>query len=87
MKRFQVIGRWGDCYGESDTLRGAKQIATKVAKTTEAYMYSPTKPYIYLLPDCIVTWSGEVTNKPNAQPCSVWDGKTWEDFSSVFGEI
>ena len=87
MKRFQVINRYGDRCGESDTLRGAKQIATNVAKTAEEYKYSCAKPYIYLLSDCIVTRSGEVINKPNAQPCSVWDGKTWEDFSSVFGEL
>ena len=85
MKRFQVINEHGRSIGESNTLRGAKQIATKHSWKTEDGKVE--KPCIYLLPDCVVLWSGEVINKTLAQPCSVWDGKTWEDFSSVFGEI
>lgn len=92
MKRFQVIG--GSLhihrYGESDTLRGAKMIASKWGHTYEGGLY---KPSIYLTDDCEKESPRNFTNptgivpKKNAQPVSVWDGKTWEDFSPVFGEI
>ena len=76
MKRFQVIDpNDGKRYGESDTLRGAKMIASAHAiKFDNGTSY---KPCIYL---SSALYEG-------AEPVSIWDGRTWEDFYPVFGEI
>lgn len=85
MKRFQVIGgAFGfKNYGESDTLRGAKMIASR----KEHPVYG--KPCIYLSSDCFETEKHGAHPELGAKPVSIWrkDGKTWEDFSPVFGEI
>lgn len=72
MKRFQVIGK-----GESDSLRGAQALSAKGSKD---------KPPIFLSVDC-VTVDGKVRPKPGATPAAAWDGKTWEYFCKVFGEM
>lgn len=88
MKRFQVIrGQFFyELCGESDTLRGAKAIATK---HTDSRLDGAgwRKPSIYFASDCKTLPDGHIY--PVADPVSVWDEelKTWEDFSPVFGEL
>lgn len=95
MKRFQVIER---CYmggylwrGESDTLRGAKMLASRFSvpwKATKRGMLT-RKPTIYLASYCKTDAISRnvVPVQANTGVASHWDGKTWEDFSPVFGEI
>lgn len=83
MKRFQVIGFGLMPVGESDTLRGAKMVASSfTAPMPNGTTY---KPKIYLATDCVE--DGFVRPLGGAKPCSIWDGKTWEDFYPVFGEM
>jgi len=92
MKRFIVIGgeylfcNFGYRIGESDTLRGAKQIASKHKELWHDCKYHT--PKIYFSKDCgAVDADGYITL--TADPVSVYDedAKTWEDFSPVFGEL
>ena len=93
MKRFQVIGgQYAFChYGESDTLRGAKMIASKHSEYWDNWQ-GWHKPKIYLAEDCEQVEQTDfnlsgIIPKPFAEPVSVWDGKTWEHFAPVFGEM
>ena len=91
MKRFQVIGGqyYFEWYGESDSLRGAKMIASKHEECWDNWQ-GWHKPSIYLASDCVKDdrYHCAIPDKfHGAQPVSVWDGKTWEDFAPVFGEI
>ena len=83
MKKYQVIGGAFNFknYGESNTLRGAKMIASK----HEHPVFG--KPRIYLASDCFETVEYGAHENIDAKPVCVWDGKAWEHFAPVFGEM
>ena len=89
MKKYQVSGgkyRYTN-YGGSDTLRGAKIIASR---NEEKALGLSIKPRIYLASDCVECMEkGKLVPYPLyfANPVCVWDGKTWEHFAPVFGEM
>lgn len=93
MKKYQVIGgQYRFCrYGESDSLRGAKQIAAKHGEYWDNWQ-GWHRPKIYLSADCMMVeptefnYSGIVPT-PEAIPAAVWDGKTWVNYSKAFGEM
>ena len=90
MKKFQVIGgQYESSYkGESDSLRGAKAIATKNAEYFDNWQ-GWKKPAIYSAEDVqeieskgrITTPDGWTikTPKAGAVPVSVWNGSKWID--------
>lgn len=94
MKRYQVIGgqyekKW---YGESDTLIGAKRIATKHEEYWDNYQGWHT-PLVYAAKDCkVITCKGWITEtdgsttiipKCGAIPYSAKVNGKWEDWKHV----
>lgn len=84
MKKYQVIG--GECvhvwYGESDTLRGAKNIATRNREYWSNWQGWRT-PKVYNASDCFLSSATEFSKgifpKPGATPvCIFWGGKWFE---------
>lgn len=95
MKKYQVIGgQYFFCrYGESDSLRGAKQIAAKHKEYWDNWQ-GWHRPKIYLAEDCEQGEGNEynfsgIHPKDGATAAAVYDerAKTWEYFYPMFGEI
>ena len=86
MKKFQVIGGQYEShhYGESDTLRGAKLIATRNMECWDNFQGWHT-PRIFLAEDVmeiesrgrVTTRDGIIIRVPNGEPICIKDGKKW----------
>lgn len=84
MKKYQVIGGYrATWYGESESLTGAKIIASRDAEYWDNYI-GWVKPHIYLASDCVegdpteFNYSG-IHLAEGAKPVTVYiDGK-WRD--------
>jgi len=87
MKKYQVIGGQYESiwYGESDSLLGAKQIASRHVEAWDNYQYWHT-PHIYLSEHTeeiesrgrVLTRDGEKIIVPTAEPYAVKSrGKWW----------
>jgi hypothetical protein len=86
MKKYQVIGGqyYQFNYGESDTLRGAKQIAAKHDEYWDNWQ-GWHRPSVYAAEDCVLAdtqFHGEqMIHKPEALPIARYDmeRKCWVD--------
>ena len=86
MKKYQVIGGQYESfwYGESDSLLGAKRIATKHEEYWDNWQGWHT-PKIYLAEDTkriessgrITTWDGQMITVPIGEPYAVKDHGRW----------
>jgi len=89
MKKYQVIGgQYESCwYGESNTLHGAKIIASKNLEHWDNFKGFHT-PNIYLSDDVveieskgrITTWDGETIRVPSGEPICYKKGNNWVNF-------
>lgn len=64
------------CYGEADTLRAAKMIATR--DHTHYTEFGSLKPDIYRSDDMMELWDGQRYMRvptPYTSPVAVWDGQ------------
>lgn len=83
MKKYQVIGGQYErhYYGESDTLRGARRIASKHMEYWDNFA-GWHKPAIYRAEDCkVVTCSGMITYPDGAEVVlPVWYAEPVQDW-------
>ena len=78
MKKYQVVGgQYNNInYGESDSLHGAKCIATRNIEHIHNEWRTPS---IWLASDC----NDNGTPKPDAWTVSMWNGRKWIDSDKI----